>query len=150
MDLILWRHADANPGEDDMSRALTGKGKRQAAQMAKWLEKHLPESTRVLVSPAARTIETAEALGRKYKVIDQLAPGAQAASVLAIADWPASKNPVLIVGHQPTLGQVASLLLFGAEQDVSIRKGAVWWITNRAREPEQQTMLRAAMCTEYL
>jgi phosphohistidine phosphatase len=150
MDLILWRHADAHPGEADMTRPLTGKGKRQAALMAKWLDKHLPDSTRVLVSPAVRTVETAEALDRKYKIVDQLAPGAQVASVLAVADWPSAKHPVLIVGHQPTLGLVASLLLFGAEQEVSIRKGAVWWLTNRAREEDQQTMLRAAMCAEYL
>jgi phosphohistidine phosphatase len=150
MDLILWRHADAHPGESDMSRPLTGKGKRQALLMAKWLEKHLPDSTRILVSPAVRTVETAEALDRKYKIIDQLAPGAQVASVLAAADWPTARHPVLIVGHQPTLGLIASFLLFGVEQEVSIRKGAVWWLTNRAREEDQQTMLRAAMCTEYL
>lgn len=154
MDLILWRHAEAHTGPDDrttdMERSLTTKGKRQAASMAKWLEKHLPDSTRVLVSPAVRAIETARALDRKHKTLPSLAPGANAASILIAADWPASRQPVLIVCHQPTIGHLASFLLFGAEQEMSIRKGSVWWFTNRSREDGNKVMLRTAVCPDYL
>ena len=150
MDLILWRHADAHPGEADLERALTGKGRRQAASMAVWLEKHLPDSTKILASPAVRSVETASALGRKFKIIPKLAPGAQVASILAAASWPDSRQPVLIIGHQPALGRLASLLLFGVEQDLSIRKGAAWWLTNRSREDNHITTLRAAICPDYL
>ena len=150
MDLILWRHADAHPGEADLERALTGKGRRQAASMAVWLEKHLPDSAKILASPAVRSVETASALGRKFKIIPELAPGAQAASILAAAGWPDSRQPVVIIGHQPALGRLASLLLFGVEQDLSIRKGAAWWLTNRSREDNHITTLRAAICPDYL
>ena len=150
MDLILWRHADAHPGEADLERALTGKGRRQAASMAVWLEKHLPDSAKILASPAVRSVETASALGRKFKIIPELAPGAQVAGILAATGWPDSRQPVVIIGHQPALGRLASLLLFGVEQDLSIRKGAAWWLTNRSREDNHITTLRAAICPDYL
>ena len=158
MDLILWRHADTiatmNESEPDFQRRLTGKGRKQAAHVAEWLERHLPDSARVLVSPTVRTRETAEALGRKFQLIKELAPGAPAAQVLIAAGWPDNRHPVVVVGHQPTLGQAASLLLFGEEQDLSIRKGAVWWITNRSREVDDtkhsRLMLRAAVCPDFL
>jgi phosphohistidine phosphatase len=57
MDLILWRHAeaqDARDGQGDLERALTTKGERQAERMAQWLTRRLGASTRVLVSPAQR------------------------------------------------------------------------------------------------
>lgn len=158
MDLILWRHADCvaakNESEPDFHRRLTSKGRKQASHMATWLERHMPDSTKVLVSPTVRARETAEALGRKFHTVEELGPGAVAAQVLIAAGWPDNRHPVLVVGHQPTLGQVASLLLFGEEQNLSIRKGAVWWITNRSREDDDakhsRLMLRAAVCPDYL
>ena len=154
MDLILWRHADAAPvkneSEPGIQRRLTGKGRKQAAVMAIWLERHLPDSVRVLASPATRAQETAGALGRKFVTVPELAIGADAAQLLHIAGWPDSRNAVLIVGHQPTLGRVASLLLLGEEQELSMRKAAVWWITNRIRDDEFRPSLRAAICPEYL
>ena len=154
MDLILWRHADAAPvkneSEPDIQRRLTGKGRKQATVMAIWLERHLPDSVRVLASPATRAQETAGALGRKFVTVPELATGVDAAQLLHIAGWPDSRNAVLIVGHQPTLGRVASLLLLGEEQELSMRKAAVWWITNRLRDDEFRPSLRAAICPEYL
>ena len=158
MDLILWRHADAvavkNDSEPDFPRRLTGKGRKQAAHVAAWLDRHLPDSAKVLASPAVRAQETADALGRKIHTIAELAPGAAAAQVLIAAGWPDNRHPVVIVGHQPTLGQVASLLLFGEEQNLSMRKGAAWWITTRSRDDEDlrhsRLTLRAAVCPDYL
>ena len=148
MDLILWRHAearDAGPGEDDAARALTPRGERQAQRMADWLNRFLPESTRVLVSPALRTRQTAEPLGRKLRVTDALAPGASAEQLLRAAHWPDSREPVLLVGHQPTLGQVVALLM-GGEQAAqgptwTIRKGAVWWLRHRVRRGVAEVLL---------
>jgi len=132
MELILWRHADAEPGEPDMARALTTKGRRQAAKMGEWLDRRLPQNCRILVSPAVRTVQTAEALGRSFKTNAALAPDAAAEAVLAAAHWPDSREPVLIVGHQPTLGQVAARLIAGIEQDWTIRKGSICWIAQKA------------------
>ena len=150
MDLILWRHAEAEAGEPDMERRLTAKGMKQAARMATWLERHLPDSCRILVSPARRTQQTASALGRKFRTVADLAPGTSVAAVLAAANWPDSREPVLIVGHQPTLGEVASLLLAGAEAGWSIRKGGVWWLSDRDRDGSASVVLRVAIGPEFV
>jgi phosphohistidine phosphatase len=150
MDLILWRHADAQDGSPDMERALTGKGVDQAQRMAAWLNAHLPKSTRVLSSPAVRAYQTADALERKYETIPQIAPGADAVHVLAAAGWPDAKGCVLVVGHQPTLGEAASLLLFGEARPLSIKKAGLLWLTNRVRGDHPQTLLKCAMTVELL
>jgi phosphohistidine phosphatase len=71
MDLILWRHAEAQEwtqGCDDMARRLTVRGEKQAKRMAGWLDRQLPHNTRILVSPAIRSEQTVGALGRKLKL----------------------------------------------------------------------------------
>ncbi|MCC6869277.1 MAG: phosphohistidine phosphatase SixA [Burkholderiales bacterium] len=148
MDLILWRHAEAETGIADLERRLTAKGVKQAARMALWLDARLPDSCRILVSPAERAQQTAQALQRKYRTLPELAPGASAAAVLAAANWPDSREPVLVVGHQPTFGFVVSLLLSGEEAYWSIRKGAVWWLSHRAREDAGTVVLKAALAPE--
>jgi len=139
MELILWRHAEAEVGglgQDDMERRLTPKGERQAKRMAEWLGERLPDSTRILVSPARRTQQTAQALGRRFKTVAALGPGFGADELLKTARWPEAGEPVLIVGHQPTLGIVAAQLLAGTDQAWSVRKGAVWWFTRRDRDAQ--------------
>lgn len=150
MDLILWRHAEAEPGEPDMGRRLTGKGQKQADRMALWLDAHLPDTCRILVSPADRAQQTAQALGRKFKTVPEIAPGAAVSAVLGAANWPESREPVLVVGHQPTLGMVASFLLSGEEAYWSVRKGAVWWLSNRAKEDGASVVLKAVQSPDFL
>ena len=148
MDLILWRHAeafDAEPGEADMDRTLTPKGQKQARRMAEWLTSKLPEGCRILASPAVRTVQTAEALGRKFKTVAELAPGCDAEDVLQAANWPNAKEPVLVVGHQPTLGQVAALLLSGQPQDWEMKKASAWWLVQRDPQDPYSLYLKAVM-----
>lgn len=152
MDLILWRHAEAAEDgfEDDLERPLTPRGERQAARMAAWLNHHLPASARVLASPALRTQQTAKALDRRCKTVQTLAPGCSVAALLEAACWPKSKAPVLVVGHQPTLGLAAAWLLAGQAQPWSVRKSAVWWLRSRERDGEGQTVLVAVLGPEQL
>jgi phosphohistidine phosphatase len=150
MDLILWRHAEAEPGEPDLGRRLTAKGIQQAERMAKWLDRHLPATTRILSSPADRTQQTALALKRKFRVVPELAPGASADAVLAAAGWPAAREPVLIVGHQPTLGEVAALLLTDDEAAWSVRKGAIWWLSYRVRNGVPSTVLKVVIAPDFV
>ena len=153
MDLILWRHAEAHlvrEGQSDLQRPLTAKGERQAQRMAQWLNQRLAETTRILVSPALRTQQTAETLGRPCKTVAALAPQATADELLAAVRWPTSSEPVLVIGHQPTLGQVAARLLAGAEQPWSIRKGGVWWLRTREREAGVQVVLQAVQGPDLL
>ena len=67
------------------------------------------------------------------------------AEILAACGWPGGGGSVLVVGHQPELGRLASLLLSGQEADWTIKKGALWWFSNRVRDDETQTVLRAVM-----
>ena len=150
MDLILWRHAEAVDGYPDAERALTAKGERDAKRMAKWLNHRLPDDALILVSPARRTRQTADALQRKYTTIAAIGAGADAADIIKAAHWPRAAHTTLIVGHQPTLGCVASLLLTGAEDDLSVKKGAVYWIAGRQRGGRVQSVLRAVMAPDML
>lgn len=158
MDLILWRHADAEvaaEGEDDLSRQLTVKGEKQAVRMANWLDRHLPEGARILVSPARRTEQTAKALNRKYKLRDELVPDSSAEEVLALIKWdpengPQGKGPILIVGHQPYLGEIAARLLGMQEHSCAIRKGAVWWLRSRVREEYSEILLLNVINPDFI
>lgn len=150
MDLILWRHAEAEPDGPDLERRLTAKGLRQAERMAKWLDRHLPAGTRVLASPAARAQQTARALPRRFRTVPELAPGAPATAVLAAAGWPNAREPVLVVGHQPTLGEVAALVLSGQEASWSIRKGALWWLSHRVRGGMPDTVVKLVVGPEFV
>ena len=149
MDLLLWRHAEAEDGYPDQKRQLTARGEKQAKQMAEWLHQHAPKKLRILVSPAVRCQQTAKALGLPFETDKRLGTDGNVVSLLAAAGWPdggdAAKgnSAVLVVGHQPTLGQAAALLLSGEEDDWTIKKGAVWWFSNRTRQGESQTVLRA-------
>ena len=150
MDLILWRHAEAEPGEPDLGRRLTAKGIKQAERMANWLEGRLPDTCRILVSPADRAQQTALPLKRKFRIAPESAPGATVAAVLAAAGWPDSREPVLIVGHQPTLGEVAAFLLSGQDAPWSVRKGAAWWLTNRVRDDGSAVVLKVMIGPDFV
>jgi phosphohistidine phosphatase len=149
MDLVLWRHAEAEDGGPDMARALTARGKKQAQQLAKWLSARLPKHTRILVSPARRALQTAEALTDEFEVVPDLAPGAAPAALLAACGWPDQKGAVLMVGHQPTLGLLAATLIAGEAMPWSIKKGAVWWISHQVRDKERSTRLRAVIAPDF-
>ncbi len=153
MDLILWRHAEAIEApdpNDDLERALTPKGERQAQRMAAWLNRQLPSSARVLVSPARRAQQTAAALDRKLRTQPALAPEGSVEGLLHAVRWPEAREPVLVVGHQPTLGLVAAYLLSGQGLAWSVRKGGVWWLRGRQREGTLQVVLHAAVSPEMV
>lgn len=150
MDLILWRHAEAEDSAPDMARVLTPKGQKQARRMAEWLDSQLPDGCKVMVSPAVRTLQTVEPLGRKFKVVNALAPGASAQELLHAVNWPNSKEAVLVVAHQPTLGQVAALLLSGREQYWDIKKASAWWFVQREATDPDSLYLKAVMSAELV
>ena len=150
MDLILWRHADAAPGSRDLERKLTARGRKQAERVGAWLIARLPGRYTVLASPARRARETADALGVRYKIVERLAPGVAPGEVLQACGWPSHKGAVVVVGHQPDLGRVAALLLAGAAADWSVRKGGLWWLSNRERGGETQVVLRAVIAPDLI
>jgi phosphohistidine phosphatase len=116
--------------------------------MAAWLRLRLPENVRVLVSPAVRCVETARALTRKFEQLPELGPDRDASDLLSAIGWPDFEGAVIIVGHQPTLGRVAALLIGGKESNWSVKKGAVWWIARREREDATQHVIRAVIAPD--
>lgn len=153
MDLILWRHAEAIDLDlvgDDMVRTLTPRGEKQAARMAAWLDRQLPEGAKVWASPALRAEHTAKALGRKFKTSPALAPLATVDQLLELVQWPHAKGCVVVVGHQPTLGQAIAKLLAMGEPECAVKKGAVWWLRYRERETTQKTVVLTVQSPELL
>lgn len=150
MELILWRHADAEEGAADLERELTHKGRKQAERMAAFLRTRLPAHTRVLVSPAARTQQTALALTKHYLTDAALGTSASPQTVLDAVGWPDAEGAVLVVGHQPTLGQIAARLLSDSNTGFSVKKGAVWWLVRKTNEGDFQTNLKLAIAPESL
>lgn len=162
MDLILWRHAEADELTDceslsaqalalaDMQRALTPRGTKQAARMAAWLDRQLPDGTRILCSPAKRCEQTLRPLNRKHKLRAELQPGAAPEGLLELVQWPAFSMPTLVIGHQPMLGRVAAQLLGMMEGECAIKKGAVWWLRSREKLGIRQTLLVTVQTPELL
>ena len=162
LDLLLWRHAEAEYGFPDHTRKLTKRGEQQARQMAAWLIKHAPKNLRIVVSPATRCQQTASALGLPFETDPRLSTNGNASDLLSVAGWPvgpadevpslasalSTRDAVIIVGHQPTLGRAAARLLSGAEADWSIKKGALWWLVCRAHFGANQTHLRTVLSHE--
>lgn len=150
MELILWRHAEAEDGVPDNSRPLTEKGRRQAKGMAHFLSGRLPPNTRILVSPAVRAQETATALTSHFITAPNIGVNATPQTAIATAGWPKTEGSVLLVGHQPWMGELAALLMTGRADIWSIKKGAVWWFSGREREGDFQTVLRLVIAPDQL
>ena len=150
MELILWRHAEAAPGSPDAARPLTDRGRSEAVLVARWLAARLPRELRLLVSPARRAQETARALGRAFETVDAIVPGADATALLDAAGWPTAAQVVLVVGHQPTLGEVAARLLEGKRAPAAMGTGAVWWLRSRAPHGRSEADLLLAIEPEIL
>lgn len=153
MDLILWRHAEAIDLEmvgDDMTRTLTPRGEKQAARMAAWLDRQLPDGAKILVSPALRAEQTAQALERKFKICPALAPLSTTDDLLELVQWPHAKGCVVVVGHQPTLGRTVARLLGLSEGECAVKKGSIWWLRYRERDTQGQTVVVTVQSPEVL
>lgn len=148
MDLILWRHAQADDGTPDLSRRLTPRGEKDAALIGGWLRKRIPEGTAAVASsPARRALQTADALGLSYETLDAIAPGASPESVIAATGWPDRRTGTLVVvGHQPWIGEVAAAILTGRPEPWPVRKAGFWWLSWR----DGEVLVKAVMSPELL
>ncbi|MBN9409133.1 MAG: histidine phosphatase family protein [Burkholderiales bacterium] len=153
MDLIFWRHAEAEEwveGCNDMERSLTPRGEKQAARMSQWLDRQLPDGVRIVCSPARRTEQTVLALGRKYKLRSELSPDGTPDQLLELVQWPTSRQTFLVVGHQPLLGQTIARLAGLQDEECAVRKGGVWWLRHRERHGVGQTVVVTVQSPEML
>lgn len=153
-DIVLWRHADAEPGVPDLQRALTPKGQKQAKRMARWLHERLPPTAVICASPAKRAQQTALALAhlgaREFVTVDEFAPSARVDAALGALRATDPARTVVVVGHQPTLGELVSRLLGADVDDWPIRKGAVVWLAGRQEDDRSHVVLRAAIAPDLL
>lgn len=152
-EIIFWRHAEAHEAHDgqaDTDRKLTVKGQRQAERIAFWLDRNLPQHCKVFVSEARRAQQTAKCLPRKFKTLKELNPDAEPALVLAAVGWGAQTEPIILIGHQPWIGNCIHWLLMDALAPLTVRKGAVWWLQSRVQESSTDVILRAVATPELL
>jgi|GEM_PF-111057 len=154
INLFLWRHAEAEDGWPDLARPLTAKGQRDASRVAKALAKQIGDNPCIVVSPAVRTRETVAPLVAKtalqFDVDPRLAPGSDLRDVLgALEDTIASCNgdgpSLVMVGHQPWVGQVARHLLTGHDGEWAVKKAAAWWLVRRARDGNAEWTLKSVL-----
>ena len=130
MDLILWRHAEAEDGHDDLARQLTTKGQQQACSSGAWLAAQLPPHYRVWASVAARSQQTAAHLPPDFEIIPALNPDAQAPALADLLRRLAPDATLVWVGHQPWIGQLCAWLLNGDGRPAaywSVKKSGFWW-----------------------
>lgn len=157
MDIILWRHAEAEDlAPSDFARRLTKRGERQADRMSRWLVPRLGKPSqrasewRVIASPAVRAQQTAAALGMPMDTVASIAPDAPAEAILQAANWPHSDQNIIVVGHQPTLGMVAARLANGVDGYFSVKKGAIWWFRFSPQKGDTQAALVAMMTPDMV
>jgi phosphohistidine phosphatase len=157
MDLLIWRHAQAenldpkvSDAASDLARPLTPRGEHQAERVAAWIEPRLPKGSRILSSPALRCESTVAYLGRKYKLQDELAPSGTSDDILQLLKWPDTRLPTVLVGHQPALGELIARLIGAESQKSSVRKGALWWLQYRERDGAKQMLIHAVVSPELL
>jgi phosphohistidine phosphatase len=118
--------------------------------MGAWLDRQLPASTKVLASPALRADQTAKALDRKYKTHAGLAPLAGVQDLLALVHWPDAQGCIVVVGHQPTLGQTVSRLMGMGTAECSIKKGGLWWLRLKEREAVTEVTVVAVLSPDLV
>ncbi len=133
MDVILMRHGRAAErgaffGRDE-ARPLTSDGIKRLRQALPGLAKVVPRIDRVVTSPLLRAHQTAEVVVGAYaaplEALALLAPGGE---LQAISQWlGVQKDEVLLlVGHEPDLGRLASWFLTGSDESfLPMKKGAI-------------------------
>lgn len=124
--LIVVRHGEARPAEQDPARGLSEEGSRQAAAVARALRALRLEPAAVWHSGKLRAEQTARVLadalgaGERVQPHAGLEPGSPAARTAAeiaeIAETDEEDRTLIVVGHLPHLGRLLSLLLAGREE----------------------------------
>ena len=127
MILYFIRHAIAEPlregagPEDDRQRILTAKGRKKMRDIAKGLSRLKPRIEVILASPYPRALQTARILAKgldlgkeKVTLTDELTPAGDAGRLISeIAAKHGAAQAVALVGHEPSLSRLISVLISG-------------------------------------
>lgn len=135
MIVYILRHAVAVPrgtaGYPNDDRPLTEEGKTKMTKAAKGIAEAVDDVDVILSSPMIRAHETAEiaarALGaeQKLETCKELMPGASLKNLLSSMAKFKGLNGIMVVGHEPDLGYLASALLGSDESIVEFKKGSL-------------------------
>ena len=132
MLIVLFRHgpagsADASRWPNDAQRPLTPKGEARTRAAAFGLKRLTGTIDLVVTSPFVRAASTAKILAavtgcRRIETLDALAPGGSFRKTLAAVVEHRGASVVALVGHEPDLGKLAGVLVFGAPSALPLRK----------------------------
>jgi phosphohistidine phosphatase len=130
MILYILRHAEAVSPKDgihDEWRYLTENGRAEAEKMASQVVKYGPKTRLTITSPLTRAVQTAEIVSRKacrkntIIASELLLPGGDIAAVAEhLNSWRQAKR-VMLVGHEPQLGQLIAKLLDLSSETVLLK-----------------------------
>jgi len=144
MHILLFRHGPAGERDpmrwpDDRSRPLTDKGAKHTRDAARGLVALVPGLTHLFTSPLTRCAETAALLAaeadevRKPERLEALSPGGSWREVMARLQEEPADARVALVGHEPDLGKLAGVLLFGAPAALPLKKAGACLIVFEGR-----------------
>ena len=161
MILLLVRHGiaeDASPGGSDRDRRLTPRGRSRMRQVAAGLRRLKVRPAAIVTSPLPRAAETAaivaEVLGghAEPRELDALATGTTPAIALRALRAVGGGDPLMVVGHEPTLSGLASLILTGSPDAlvIDLRKGGVIVIEVEQLLPTRGAALRSVLTPRQL
>jgi len=130
IELYLLRHADAGDPEawtgDDAKRPLTGKGRKQAKRMGRWLADLGRKADAVVTSPMARALQTATIVaacfGKDPTLDPRLAMPLDEAVLAAILKDARGARRLMLVGHDPDFSSMASAL---SGAPIALKKAAL-------------------------
>jgi phosphohistidine phosphatase len=147
MLLFLLRHAEAEPqAANDEARALTDKGKKQAAKVGRFCAAHQILPDIILSSPFVRAHQTARSvadelgLSKRVRIEEFLAVGMTPESALSGLDKYSGKSTIMLVGHEPDFSRLAGVLIGGQPGSVHFRKATLLSVNLQNLKPGAGTI----------
>lgn len=158
--IYIVRHAiaeDVSPSGRDEDRALTAEGRKKMKRAARGLASLGVTPAHLLASPLVRAQQTAEIVVEalpqlKIETCDLLAPGVDERALTRLINGAHAGRDVMLVGHEPDLGELLSFWLTGSRGGVETRfkKGAVACIASGTLPPQGKAVLEWMMTAAQL
>ena len=130
MQLHILRHADADTkAATDSARTLSGKGEEQAREVAQFCRAQGIQPDVIFASPLIRAQQTAKPVAKELNVEVTTAPwlacGAKPEVILAELAGLKNVSAVMLVGHEPDLGNLIAHLLGAESGSIHVRKASL-------------------------
>lgn len=151
MRIYLLRHAIAvdrgSAAYVDDDRPLTEEGKEKMSKAAKGLASLITDIDVILTSPLIRAQDTARIAARalraeqKVQICNELSAGSSVKNLMSLMSTFRGLNNIMLVGHEPDLGFVASLLLGSENSIIEFKKGSLCCIEVSTLPPRSKGTL---------